>query len=73
MPRSFVGCALLVLLSFVNSLYAEAPVDPRRPAARADRQDAASFPSTFRQPWHTPEYLQLLRNAIGWHATQSNR
>lgn len=33
MPRLFVGCALLALLSFVNSLYAEAPVDPRRPAA----------------------------------------
>jgi hypothetical protein len=43
------------------------------PAARADRSDGPGFPAVFRQPWHTPEYLQLLRNAIGWAVPQSSR
>lgn len=35
------------------------------PAARAGRDDGTS-PSTFRQPWQTPAWIALLRNALAW-------
>lgn len=36
------------------------------PAARADRTDAAGYPTTFRPPWASSAFTTLLRNAITW-------